>query len=221
MSDDIDFADRFDRPSLTMTPMPMRSAEEQWQIAGYQCGVYATLDHEGIVFVDGKGGRCVMRQDAWNEYLAITLTKSPSVSMLEATADEEAELEALRRREPSHFARAFREIDLCLIAHTRCIADDERDEIVRLIAAKIMPLKEAELRAEEIWREEGPDLETRRRGDVERLADLNENEWLRGLILRAGDFMDAKSSWDECGAIAGELSRAAAFIRGQQEGGAA
>jgi hypothetical protein len=33
--------------------------------------------------------------------------------------------------------------------------------------------------------------------------------------------MDAKSSWDECGAIASELSKAAAFIRGQQEGGAA
>lgn len=72
-----------------MTPVPMRTAEEQWQSASYQCGVYATLDHEGLVFVDGKGGQACMRQEEWMVYQARCLQGAPTVSMLEATAGED------------------------------------------------------------------------------------------------------------------------------------
>jgi uncharacterized protein YqcC (DUF446 family) len=141
--------------------------------------------------------------------------------MREATADEESEIEALRRCEPSHFARAFNVMEAVLLAHRGSLDEEDREEMLRRLAGQMLSLKEAVLRAEEIWREENPDAETRRLGDVKALTLLHENEWLRGVVLRAGDFMDAKSSWDECGAIASELSKAAAFIRGQQEGGAA
>lgn len=138
-----------------MTPVPMRTADEQWQIAGYQCGVYATLDHEGLVFVDGKGGRACMRQDEWTAYQVKCLQGAPSISMMVVETEGDAELlSATRLRPNSDFARSFREIEQCLMAHTRCIHDDERDEIIRQIAAKIMPLKEAVLRAEEIWLED-------------------------------------------------------------------
>jgi len=139
---------------MTMPPVPMRTVEEQWQIAGYQCGAYATLDREGLVFVDGKGGRCAMRQEQWSAYQAKCLQGAPAISMLVVATEEEAELASATRLRPSHFARSFREIEECLIAHARCISDDERDEIVRQIAGKLLPLKEAVLRAEEIWAED-------------------------------------------------------------------
>ena len=66
----------------------MRTAEEQWQIAGYQCGAYATLEHEGLVFVDGKGGRACMRQEEWAAYQAKCFQGAPSVSMMVVETEE-------------------------------------------------------------------------------------------------------------------------------------
>lgn len=178
-----------------MTPVPMRTAEEQWRIAGYQCGVYATLDREGLVFVSGNGGQACMRKAEWTAYQERCLQGAQSISMMAVESEEEARRSAEDRLKPkqgvmlcphcrsgllwsedrgahcdgcddfdpetdlpgtaktSDFARSFREIEQCLLAHARCLSDDERDEIVRQIGAKVLPLKEAVLRAEEIWLE--------------------------------------------------------------------
>ena len=89
-----------------MTPVPMRTADEQWQIAGYQCGVYAILDQEGLVFVDGKGGKACMRQDEWTAYQVLCLQGAPSISMMVVETEEDAELlSATRLRPNSDFAR--------------------------------------------------------------------------------------------------------------------
>lgn len=138
---------------LTMAPEPMRSGEEQWRVAGYECAVYAVLDEEGLVFVDGKGGRCVMRVDEWAGYQRRCLESAPSVSMLVVSSEEAAEMVALRLRPRSCFQAAFEAIERLLIAHETCLDELDREDMRRTMAGKLMTLKEAVLRAEEIWSE--------------------------------------------------------------------
>lgn len=141
-----------------------------WQMAGPDMWLYK-WSPDGQAMLQGKAARCLMAGDEFAKYQQMRarwkrvgrdLAGAPSVSMLVVSSEEEMELAALRLRPASDFARSFREIEECLLAHARCLSDDERDEIARQIAAKIMPLKEAVLRAEEIWREESPDAEIER-----------------------------------------------------------
>lgn len=132
----------------------MRTAEKQWDLAGCQCDAYARLENEGIVFVNGKGGQCVMREEEWAAYQGKCLQGAPSVSMLEATTDEGEELDLLRRPRPSHFARAFNVMEALLLAHERSLDEEDREEMLRRLAGQMASLKTAVLRAEEIWHEE-------------------------------------------------------------------
>lgn len=213
-----------DQPSLIMTPMPMRSAEEQMRsCAGFVSFCYARLPEEGLVFVSSRhGGRCVMRAEEWERYE--TMVRESTVSMLVVSSEEEVELAALRLRPNSDFARAFNVMEALLLAHEKSLDEEDREEMLRRLAAQMESLKTEVLRAEEVWIEENPDAEARRLEDVEKLTHLNENEWLRGVVLRAGDYMArplGELSGDECAAVARELTEAAEFIRSGQKGGAA
>lgn len=138
---------------LTMAPEPMRSADEQWRVAGFECSVYAVLDEEGIVFVNGKGGRCVMRGDEWTAYQRRCLESAPSVAMLKVSEEEAVELLSLMQRPRSCFQAAFERIERLMMAHETCLHEDEREDMRRTMAGKLLTLKEAVLRAEEIWSE--------------------------------------------------------------------
>lgn len=148
----------------------MRTAAELWELAGPNMWLYE-LDEDGHALlqasaydpITGTRPRCKMTPQEFVKYQAVRnkwqaagqdLAAAPVISMLVVSLEEEMELAALRLRPSSDFARSFREIEECLLAHARCLSDDERDEIIRQIAAKIMPLKEAVLRAEEIWLED-------------------------------------------------------------------
>jgi hypothetical protein len=169
----------------------VHTAAELWHLAGPDMGLYSWDSSDGCALLRGELTYCVkMTREEYDEYQALSLRYAqpwlgdelegaPSVSMLAATADEEAEVGALRLRPNSSFVRSFREIDECLVAYTRCLSDDERDEIIRQIVAKLRTLKEAVLRCEEIWAEMGADEEARHREDIEKLAHIRENEWLQ------------------------------------------
>lgn len=78
-------------------PLPMRTAAEQWAAAGHQCGVYAVWPEESIVFIDGKGGRCCMRQADWEAYHE--LCAAPTISMRAVDAEEERQWDSQTMRQ--------------------------------------------------------------------------------------------------------------------------
>ncbi len=101
MSDCIDRNDLADGVTRCLPPMVMRTAREHYEVAGYESFCYAVLAEAGLVFVEGKGGRCVMRQAEWAAYQALCLEGAPSASMLAVEAqelrEENARLKALLR----------------------------------------------------------------------------------------------------------------------------
>jgi hypothetical protein len=58
-------------------------------------------------------------------------------------------------RPASHFAREFGEVERLLQAFHGCLCEQDREDMVRAMAGKVLALKEAVLRAEEIWRGAG------------------------------------------------------------------
>ena len=145
--------------------MPIRSALQQFEKEGAFSGLVATDKQRGLVYVAGISRQCVVMEEAeWEKYLDLCrvwmlssqdLQGAPIVSMLEAAAHEGQDGLALLKR-PSHFARAFSEIETLLRIHATCIKEDECEEILRQVDAKLRMLKEAVLRAEEIWLEQFP-----------------------------------------------------------------
>lgn len=81
-------------PVTTMQPQPMRTAEEHHRIAGADSFCYAALAAEGLVFVQGQGGRAVMRKDEWQRYEVLRAAPAPVISMRQQTAAEESSLAA-------------------------------------------------------------------------------------------------------------------------------
>jgi hypothetical protein len=51
------------------------------------------------------------------------------------------------------FPAAFAELERLLLEHERCLCEEERAEMLRVLAGKLLALKEAVLRAAEIWAE--------------------------------------------------------------------
>lgn len=79
----------FHTPVTCMQPQPMRTAAEHFRIAGANSFCYATLDTEGLVFVQGKGGKAVMREEEWQQYKALCLAPPHVISMRQQVADDE------------------------------------------------------------------------------------------------------------------------------------
>ena len=148
--------------------LPQRTAAEQFRLAGVESSVRTFNPQTRIYYIGGKGGPCAMHEQEWNDYQALCarwssgpldLDGAPGISMLVATSEEEVELAALRLRPRSYLACAFEEIERLLIAHETCLDELDREDMRRTMAGKLMTLKEAVLRAEEIWQEDkgGPD----------------------------------------------------------------
>lgn len=204
--------------------LPLRDARQQFELAGVESSVHSFNSLTGLYYIGGKGGPCAMRVEEWMRYLAMCaqwaiapqdLHDAPSISMLVVSSEEEAELAALRLRPNSDFARSFREIEECLLAHARCLSDDERDEIIRQITAKIIPLKDAVLRAEEIWLEDHAPVRVTVNGhQLSRLDEIIEpdtNEELHltnqgGLLVATIKAEDHEAEWllDEQGKFSTE-----------------
>jgi hypothetical protein len=98
--------------------------------------------------------------------------------MLMATQEEVVELEEEQCRPRSYFRESFKEIELLLLSYNHTLSEEERDEIILTLCAKLLPLREAVLRAEEIWEEDLKHAEDRHREDIEKLACINQNESL-------------------------------------------
>lgn len=144
----------------------MRTAAELWELAGPDMWLYRWSD-DGHALLQGKAARCAMRADEFAEYQRMRrrwqqagqdLAGAPSISMLVVESEEQMKLEALRLRPVSHFARAFNVMEALLLAHARSLDEEDREEMLRRLAGQMMSLKEAVLRAEEIWREETGEL---------------------------------------------------------------
>lgn len=143
----------------------MRTAAELWELAGPDMWLYRWSD--GLALLQGKTAGCAMTAEEYAKYQRMRgkwqdagqdLDGAPMVSMRQATAHEDVDLDL--RVKPSRLACAFREVEQLLIAHQACIEESECEEIFRQIGGKMLSLKEAVLRAEEIWREEHPAAET-------------------------------------------------------------
>lgn len=110
-------------PVTTMQPQPMRTAEEHHRIAGANSFCYATLDAEGLVFVQGQGGRAVMREDEWQRYKALCAAPaSPVISMRQQMADEECSLFSA----PPSLCSHLRSLRLLLTEAKGCVASARR-----------------------------------------------------------------------------------------------
>lgn len=78
--------------------LPMRTAAEQWAVAGMDCGVIRPMqpaDH--IYYVAGKGGACYMRMEEWAAYLE--LCEAPTISMRQVDAEEERQWDSQTMRQ--------------------------------------------------------------------------------------------------------------------------
>lgn len=68
-------------------PLPMRTAQQQWQVAGSESGIKATWPHTDAASIDGKGGPCLMTWAEWESYRE--LCNAPTISMRVVDAEEE------------------------------------------------------------------------------------------------------------------------------------
>lgn len=148
--------------NTTQIVIPIRSAQTQFELAAADSEIFPTKFHE-FVLLDGVGGLCYMRHAEYNDYQRMCAqwtaagsdqhdAPEPAV-MLMASEEEVAELEAEQRRPRSYFRSAFREIEHLVLSCHQSISEDERDDIILTLLSKLMPLREAVLRAEEIWEE--------------------------------------------------------------------
>lgn len=137
--------------------IPIRSAERQFAAAAANSCLLRVREADGLYEVDGVGGKCLMEPADYEQYKRLCaevaavprdLQAAPGVSMLEATAEEETEMELLARRHRSHFAESFREIERLLLSYPRSMSEEDRDDIITTLCTKILPLREAVLRAE-------------------------------------------------------------------------
>lgn len=144
--------------------IPTRSAQRQFQLAAADSVLIEKAQNPEYYLVDGVGGPCYMRLDEYAQYKQLCAQWSaagsdqhdapePSV-MLMATEEEVAELEAEQRMPSSYFRSAFREIEHLVLSCHHSLNEDERDDIILTLLSKLMPLREAVLRAEEIWEDE-------------------------------------------------------------------
>ena len=149
--------------NTTQIVIPIRSAQTQFELAAADSEVFPTKFHE-FVLLDGVGGLCYMRHAEYNDYQRMCAQWSAAGSdqhdapepavMLMATEEEVAELEEQQCRPRSYFRESFKEIELLLLSCNHTLSEEERDEIISTLCAKLLPLREAVLRAEEIWEDE-------------------------------------------------------------------
>jgi hypothetical protein len=147
--------------NTTQIMIPMRTAEQQFVAAAANSILLRILKANGLHEVDGVGGKCLMEPAEYEAYEELCAkwaeagsdqhdAPEPAV-MLMATEEEVAELEAEQRRPRSYFRSAFREVEHLVLSCHQSISEDERDDIILTLLSKLMPLREAVLRAEEIW----------------------------------------------------------------------
>jgi hypothetical protein len=143
--------------------MPIRSAQTQFETAGADSTSIRETTDNNFVQVDGVGGPCYMRVAEYEKYTRMRAdwisagtdqhdAPDPAM-MLMATQEEVVELEEEQCRPRSYFRDAFREIEHLVLSCHQSISEDERDDIILTLLSKLMPLREAVLRAEEIWEE--------------------------------------------------------------------
>lgn len=143
--------------------IPTRSAERQFQVAAADSMLIQKAANPEYYLIDGVGGPCYMRHAEYENYKRMCAEWSaagsdqqdaPGPVMLMANEEEVAELEAEQRRPRSYFRDGFREIEHLVLSCHQSLNEDERDDIILTLLAKLMPLREAVLRAEEIWEDE-------------------------------------------------------------------
>lgn len=128
--------------------VPMRTAAEQWALAGHPCGVYAVLHEDGIVFIDGVGGRCCMKQDQWAAY--VDMCHAPTISMRAVEAEEERQWdnETLRPGETPPAAEdlqriygaletSLTEVTEYIMAAQQTVREDDHDEALAVAVRRL------------------------------------------------------------------------------------
>lgn len=78
--------------------LPLRTAAEQFRLAGVESSVRTFNPGSRIYYIGRKGGLCAMHEQEWNDYQALCarwssgpldLDGAPGISMLEQTRDED------------------------------------------------------------------------------------------------------------------------------------
>lgn len=126
--------------------LPMRTGQEQFSLAGVDTQLMVTDTERGLVYVIGAGA-AIMTEDEWQSYILLcdTWLNSP----VDADGGDN------RLPAPSYFQKAFTEIERMVVRGCESgLIEAERKAIFGAIASKLLPLKEAVLRAEEIWKED-------------------------------------------------------------------
>jgi hypothetical protein len=124
--------------------IPRRLAKEQFTIAAANACLLR-IREDGLYEVDGVGGRCLMEKEEYEAYKALCAAWA-------AAGSDQPDSEP-QGKPRSYFAASFREIEQLLLSYSHILCEEERDDLILNLAAKVMPLKEAVLRAEEIWNE--------------------------------------------------------------------
>lgn len=169
--------------------IPIRTAEQQFAVAAANSCLLRILKANGLHEVDGVGGKCLMEPAEYEQYKRICATwadvgsdqhDAPGPLMFIVGSKAEVDEIAEKRLKPrSHFAASFREIEQLLLSYNHSLSEEDRDEMMLTLCAKILPLREAVLRAEEIWSEQTLHSEIRHLEDIEKLSLINENDWLK------------------------------------------
>lgn len=124
----------------------IRDAVTQFELAGRECAMVEPLDR--FYLVDGKGGRCLMLPSEWAKYQRL------ATRWQEMARDVPEPGKGAEGAEQSSLARCFAELEELIRQYHLCLHEEDREDMVVILQAKLTRMKTAVLRAEEIWHEE-------------------------------------------------------------------
>lgn len=110
--------------------LPMRSAQQQFEIAGCETILTRINPHTKLAYVDGKGGPACLSEEQWDQYKVLCATwkaspmdleGAPVVSMLAVGSEEAAREISEPRIGPEDLRRIYRSLRLCLQEVRACV----------------------------------------------------------------------------------------------------
>lgn len=141
--------------------IPTRSARRQFQLAAANSVLIERAQNPEFYLVDGVGGPCYMVAAEYEHYKKLCAAwaeagsdqhDAPGPLMFIVGSKTQADEIAEKRLKPlSYFKAAFREIQGILLGYNHALNEDERDDMIMTLCARIETVKVAVLRAEEIW----------------------------------------------------------------------
>lgn len=122
-------------PIIEHRIMPMRTAKQQFEIAGVDTILSTINPQTRIAYVGGKGGPACMEEHEWQKYKALCaawtavpldLEGAPTVSMMLVETEEAMRQVGRQRIEPDDLLRIYQSLRITLQEARACVASAQR-----------------------------------------------------------------------------------------------